>query len=101
IAVSSLAAKVLAEHVVGHREQIGAKAGLSAKVILGLHAGQEGPLDEIVDPVIHLVAKEAGNGVEVPLEQRLSGLAISRPPRFQELEVRGHTRNLAKPVSPR
>jgi hypothetical protein len=75
---------------VGHREQIGAEAGLLLESITRLDAPEKGLLDQVVDAVRDLVGEEATDRVEVTLEEGVAGLAVTSPPGVQELEVCRH-----------
>lgn len=71
----------------GDREEVGAEARLLAEAVAALDAAEEGPLDQVVDVVADLVGEEAADRLEVPLEQQVSGVAVTATPGIEELEV--------------
>src|SRR5690606_10445136 len=87
LAAADPRADVLAQEVVGDREEEGAKRRLLAEAIARLDAGEEGPLDQVLDPVIDLVGEEAADAVEVALEEGAAGAAIAGAPGREELGV--------------
>lgn len=88
IVATLLAAKMLEEHVVGHREQERPKAGFTANVLAMLHAGQERALGQILRIGAGPPLEVAEDGAKVSLEELLTGIAIAVAPRVEQLEIR-------------
>src|SRR5690606_19067536 len=59
--VAPLLAVVLAQHLVGDRKQVAAKARLAAEALPTLETGEEGPLDQVRPGLADLVAEEPGD----------------------------------------
>ncbi len=62
--------QLVVKHVAGDPEQEAAEAALAAEALLSFETAEEGPLDQLLDVALDLVAEEAGDRREVPGEQR-------------------------------
>jgi hypothetical protein len=87
VLVVALGAKMLAEDVVGDREEVGAEAGLLAEAISTLDAAEEGALDQVVDAVADLVGEEAADRLEVALKEEVAGVAVASAPGVEEVKI--------------
>ena len=92
-ALASARAVVVAKHIVGDREEEGSKCALATKAFATLERRDEGLLHEILEVVADLVAEEARDGVEVPIEELGAAALIAAAPGVEELGV-GHGRSV-------
>jgi hypothetical protein len=97
LVVVALVAVVATQDVASDAKQVAPKAGLAAKAIATLDAGEEGALDQIVDLVGRLVGEESTHAVEMPVEQLIAGPSIAVAPAVEQLDVRLGRRNLIHP----
>ena len=73
-------------------KQIAAKARGLAEAVAALDAGQKGALDQVLDPELRLVAKEAAELREVPAKQDAAGSRVAASPGVEQLEIGGRAR---------
>lgn len=70
-----------------HRKQKRPEAGVTTQSFPCFEAPHERLLDQVVDVATDLVAEEPIHGLEVPIEQRLPGVVIARPPGLEQRVV--------------
>jgi hypothetical protein len=76
--------------VPGDREQVGAEAGVLAEPVLRGDAREHRALHEVIGVRAALRLEESAQRIEVPGEQRLSGVLVTGAPAVQEIEVVVH-----------
>jgi hypothetical protein len=80
LAVAAALAQVVVQLVARHREQVGAKARLPAKLIARGHARQPRLLHQLLGVVAALGGEEPAQPVEVAADQRLAGGLVAGLP---------------------
>ncbi|WP_434418227.1 hypothetical protein [Nannocystis pusilla] len=80
---------MVVQHVARDPEQEPAEAALAAEPLLSFETAEEGPLDQLLDVAVDLVAEEAGDRREVTGEQGLAGRLIAAPPGREQLRIAG------------
>src|SRR5262249_55029351 len=86
-AAAPAAPQVVVKLVTRDGEEIGTKARMLAKLILGADASEERALHELLGIGRALGGEELAEAVDMAGEEALSGALVTAPPQIQELQI--------------